>query len=564
MATSEFAAAARPQRVGFFAHLCLIGSLRLWTSANRIRSAAGAAPVALGAAWLVFTAAWLGAGGYWLMTRPSVAASLLWSSFLLRFVFFVMSAVIVTWPVLAAGVDESSELSRFATFPLTSLRLFLASTLCALFEARSLVFMPAVIGAAWGYWQQRPFPALHGAVHLFAFFALNVAWSRAALTLLLNVLRHRRSAEILGTGFLSLLLLVAFAPPLPIDFGWLRQALEGAVALGEDPRLAERLAVGRAAFGQMPPGFCAVGIELAARGDLATSGVLAALTLCVALVGLALAYLLLVRFYRTPARPTRPRQERVAPPGSARDGAFFALLDRELSDWLRNPKARLLSAVPFFLLILLRFVRAPDLARAVVGDAGDAWIVAALCFYSGLVVGPNFAQNAFAYDGPGLALLFAAPVPLRRIFLAKNLVHGGGALLVALLLTAFYGVYVHPIGPAVSLFGLLALLVQLPMLLGVGNFLSVLAPRKFHASLRRRDRPPVVSTVVGLACAGVGLAPVVVLLRRLGSSPPGPLALSALGVLALFAFAGYRASLPWAVALLEARRETVLRLVTRE
>jgi ABC-2 type transport system permease protein len=564
MAPTSPRAAARPKRVGFFAHLSLIATLRLWTSANHVRSAAGAAPAAIGAAWLAFTAAWLGAGGYWLMTRPAVAASPLWSSFLLRFVFFVMSAVLVTWPVLAAGVDESSELSRFATFPITSLRLFLASTLCALFEPRSLVFMPAVIGAAWGYWEQRPFPALYGASHLFAFFALNVAWSRAALTLLLNVLRHRRSAEILGSGFLSLLLLVAFAPPLPLDLSWLKQALQGAAALSTDPQLAARLAAGRAAFGQMPPGFCAAGIELAARGELAASRGLAALTLAFALVGLGLAYLLLVRFYRTAGRPPKPRRERVAPPGSARDGAFFALLDRELSDWLRNPKARLLSAVPFFLLILLRFVRAPDLARAALGGAGDAWIVAALCSYAGLVVGPNFAQNAFAYDGPGLALLFAAPVPLRRVFLAKNLVHGGGALLVALLLTALYGVYVHPIGAAVALFGLLALLAQLPVLLGVGNLLSVLAPRKFHASLRRRDRPPLVSTVVGLACAAAGLAPVIALLKRLGPSPPGPLALGALGALASLTFAGYLVSLPRTVALLEARRETVLRLITRE
>lgn len=542
-----------------------MGALRFWTAANRMRRASGAAPAVLGSAWLAFTSAWLGAGAYYLMTRPAVAASPLWSSFLLRFLFFVMSAVFLTWPVLAAGVDEHSELSRFATFPITSLRLFLTSTFASFFEPRTLAFMPAVVGAAWGYWEQRPFPAAHGALHLFAFYALNIAWSRAALTLLLNVLRHRRSAEIMGTGFLTLLLLVAFAPPLPLDVTWLQQALAGNAGLNAaDPALLERLEVGRAAFAQTPPGFCAAGIEAAARGRLGPSWLRFAATCSFALVGLAVAYGLLVRFYRTVARPPKPRRERSLPPGSARDGAFWALLDRELSDWLRNPKARLLAAVPFFLLILLRFVRAPELASAAFGGAADAWIIAALCSYAGLVVGPNFAQNAFAYDGAGLALLFAAPIPLRRVLLAKNLVHGSGALLVALLLTAFYGVYVRPVAPGAALFGILALLGQLPILLGVGNLLSILAPRKFHASLRRRDRPPAVSTVAGLAAAAAGLAPAVSALKQLAGAAPGPSALTGLAALALALWGGYFLALPRAAALLESRREAVLRLITRE
>jgi ABC-2 type transport system permease protein len=556
--------AHRPQRVGFFAHLELMSALRFWTAAHRLRRGS-AAPALLGSAWLAFTAAWLGAGAYYLMTRPAVAASPLWSSFLLRFLFFVTSAVFVTWPVLAAGVDEHSELSRFATFPITSRRLFLTSTLASCLEPRSLAFMPAVVGAAWGYWEQRPFPIAHGALHLLAFYALDIAWSRAALTLLLNALRHRRSAEILGAGFLSLLLLVAFAPPLPLDVTWLQQALSGTGALGAvDPALLERLAVGRAAFAQMPPGFCAVGIEAASRGAWSASWLRLAATCAFALAGLAVAYGLLVRFYRSIARPPRPRRERVFPPGSARDGAFFALLERELSDWLRNPKARLLGAVPFFLLILLRFVRGPELASAAFGGAADAWILAALCSYAGLVVGPNFAQNAFAYDGPGLALLFAAPISLGRILAAKNLVHAGGALLVALLLTALYGLYVRPVGIGAALFGILALLGQLPLLLGVGNVLSVLAPRKFHASLRRRDRPPAVSTVAGLAAAAAGLAPAVLALRQLGHTAPGPLSLAALAALAMALWGGYLLALPRTAALLEARREGVLRQITRE
>jgi uncharacterized membrane protein len=101
---------------------------------------------------------------------------------------------------------------------------------------------------------------------------------------------------------------------------------------------------------------------------------------------------------------------------------------------------------------------------------------------------------------------------------------------VALLLTALYGLYVRPVGLGAALFGILALLGQLPILLGVGNVLSVLAPRKFHASPRRRDRPPAASTTAGLAAAAAGLAPAVFALDQLGQAASGPLSLAALAM----------------------------------
>ncbi|MBI5544642.1 MAG: hypothetical protein HY901_12185 [Deltaproteobacteria bacterium] len=546
-------------------HFLLIWQLRLMTGANRYRQLSSAAPAALGLAVLLGVSLALGLGAYALMAHPAVAASARWSRFLLRFIAFLVSVVFVVWPVLSAGVDEHSELSRFVTFPIRPIELFLASSLSGLIEPRALVFYPVMIGTALGYAAHRPFPALEGTALLAAYFAFNVAWGRASLTLVLNVLRHRRSAEILGVLFLGGLFLASLAPP--IDVSWLSGLFKDdggfVAALGTvDDRFV--LATSKA-LGNMPPCALAIGLEALAREEY-REGMAALLWLLFGTaVGFGFSFWLLVRFYKGTARPARPSAARTAARAArARDGAIWALIDREASDFVRNPKARLLCSVPFFLCILLRFVHARDLAAAALGPSADTWLVAVLCSYAALVVGANFAQNVFAYDGPGLALLFATPVPLRSLFVAKNVVHAAGTLVVSLALIVFYALYVHPLGPGEIAVGLLTPLVELPVLLGAGNFLSVLAPRKFHASLRRRDRPPAMATSVGLLAAAAAVAPLGLLLRLLGEGRPGAVHLAALLAMAAALWFAWSRLLPRASELLAARRETVLRLVMRE
>jgi len=550
-------------RVPFVRPLALVWGLRIPTATNRSKSGSAVLPSALGGIVLLTISGALGWGAWHVLSHPGVAASEFWSSFLLRAVCFLVSIIAVAWPILSAGVDEHSELSRFATFPIRPLRLFVASSVSALVEPRALLTYPAVLGAILGYHQWRPFSLGFGGLLVFAYFLLNVACGRAALTLVLNVLRHRRSAEILGLFFIAALFLPVFAPPP--DVSWLYDFLQG--ASGDLSGLNDRILIAQAAslaFATTPPGKLAVGIENLSAGRTGWASLQLAELLFFAGLAFGLSYWLLLRFYRRTARAPAPARQRPPKTLRARSGALWAMLDREASDFWRNPKARLLCAVPFFLCILLRFSSANVLADALCGDAADAWLLFSLCSYAGLVVGANFAQNAFAYDGPGLALLYAAPVDLRTVFVAKNLVHASGALLVGLVLTAFYGVYVHAFGAASAALGLFALAGQVPVLLAAGNLLSVLAPRKFHASLRRRDRPPAVSTLVGMAVAVAAVTPGAMLVRGLGRDAPGSGTLLALAGIAAAAWGLYLFTLPRACALLASRRERVLRMVMRE
>ncbi|MBR2979477.1 MAG: hypothetical protein IKC51_06055 [Myxococcaceae bacterium] len=566
-----------PHPFALHRQLALVWKLRLTIAANRFHGRRGPILALFGALALLGSSGALGFGLYSLFSAPALSADPIWTHFLLRLCAFLVSAIFIVWPILSAGVDEQSELTRFTLFPIRPFRLFLASTTASFCETRALFFWPIAIGLLLGYGAHRPFCLAAGLAVALAFFAFNIVWGSVALTLALNLLRHRRSAELIGVFFIAALLGAALLPPLPVDFGWIHALFGGSMGAGDAARpdtqaLALRLTH---ALGNTPPGILATSLERLALNPPATLAQGLDQTLhaflrlslplhLLNLVGLALSWRLLLLFYRGTAqsapapRSLRHRRARAA----SRPLWLFA--ERELCDLLRNPKARLLLAVPFFLCILLKLVSARGLAEAFLDQSADAWLIYALCAYAGVVVTTNFSQNSFGYDGAGLALLFAAPAPTRELLFAKNLVHALVALTAALGLTLFYALYAGlPSGPSLWV-GVLSVAGQLPLLLIVGNALSILAPRKFHASLRRRDRPPLLSTLVGFVAVCLALAPSALVLHAMGRDGPSALTLALLSLIALASAALYALFSPRAAALLDARRENVLQLVLRE
>ncbi|MBN1207584.1 MAG: hypothetical protein JXB05_22135, partial [Myxococcaceae bacterium] len=112
---------------GFLRHLWLLWGLRLQIGLNRgsgrpskvlavLTFAASSAPA------LLFGLAFFG-----LMRLPPVAQSNVWPYFILNLLCFVTAAVWVTWPLMSAGVDDHSELSRYAPFPISPFRLLISS-----------------------------------------------------------------------------------------------------------------------------------------------------------------------------------------------------------------------------------------------------------------------------------------------------------------------------------------------------------------------------------------------------------------------------------------------------
>jgi ABC-2 type transport system permease protein len=544
--------------VGFAEHLRLLWGLRLSIGLNRgegkSRALAVAAFVASSAPSLV-----VGYTFYRLMQWPAVAKTTDWPDFILRLLCFVTTSVWVTWPVMSAGVDDHSELSRYSAFPISPFRLMLASTLASLFEPRAIVFYAPVTGALLGYAQIRHLHDVWLVPLFYAAFALfNASLSRIGLHIVLNVLRQRRSVELIGGFFVLMLIAASFIPP--IDASWLTQ-IGGDINVVPDEIISDATL----ALGRFPTGWFAHGIKMLRHPYLGEAvGDLTAV-IEMTMIALVVAYGLLLQFHRHSGRSGQAEgQARESNPFARTRGTFGTLVVREAVDLWNNPRARLLASVPFILSILLKIVSGRDLFLYFLGRTTDAWVMGSLCLYSAIVIASTFAQNTFAYDGHGFTVFLAAPVELGRVLKAKNFVHAGAALLIATIEAVFYFVYFdrgEVLDIACALAGVLALI---PVLLAAGNFLSLYFPVKFHVNLRRRDKLPFAASMLGVAAAAVGAAPFSWALRLQVQDGPTLSTLALLLLSAALMWMVYRVTLPEAIKLLERRREIILRAVTRE
>ncbi|WP_338869826.1 hypothetical protein [Myxococcus stipitatus] len=550
---------SRPAVPGFFRHLWLLWGLRFNIGLNqgpgRSRLLAVGAFLASSAPGLFF-----GLFFYGLMRLAPVAQSDVWPYFILNLLCFVTFSVWVTWPLLSAGVDDHSELSRYAAFPISPFRLLIASTVASLFEPRALVFYAPLTGAALGFVSINRLWAPWLAVVLYVLFALLcAAWSRVALYAVINVLREKHSAQIMGGGLLVFLIAASFIPP--IDTSWLTQVgTSGVDAL--DMTLIINAAV---ALGRVPPGFFGDGLAQLSWFRPRVAMVEAAGLLFFAAMGMAVAYMLLMRFHRQAGRAgPQLKDSQDSNPFARTRTRFSTLVTREALDLWRNPRARLLASVPFILAILLKLLSGRDLFVFLLGRSADAWLMGGLCIYGAVVIASTFSQNTFAYDGQGFAAFLAAPLDLSDVLRAKNRVQAAAALGMAVLVALFYRVY-FGFGSVVDIVCALAAVAGvLPVLLAAGNFLSLYFPVKFHASLKRRDKVPLTASMLGILAASAGCMPFGWALRFAGQDGPSWGSAALIALCAGLYLVLYRLTLPLALRLLERRREVILQAVTRE
>ncbi|MBK7863828.1 MAG: hypothetical protein IPJ65_35520 [Archangiaceae bacterium] len=546
------------RQVGFAEHLRLLWGLRLAIGLNRGEGKSRALAV-LGFIASSAPSVVVGWSFFQLMQVPAIATSRYWPDFLLNLLCFVTSCVWVTWPVMSAGVDDHSELSRYSAFPISGFRLMLASTLASLFEPRAIVFYAPITGAALGYAHIRPmhWPVL-GAAFYVTFALFNAALSRVGLHVVLNVLRQRQSASLIGGFFVLMLVGASFIPP--IDTTWLTQLGDGIGVVPDSIIKDAALALGR-----FPTGWFGAALHVLWQGRLFRAFELLTYTIAFTLISMTVAYGLLLHFHRHTGRGGPAEGEsREANPFRRTEGTFATLALREAVDLWHNPRARLLASVPFVLSILLKVLSGRDLFVYLLGRTADAWVMGGLCLYSAVVIASTFSQNTFAYDGHGFTVFLAAPIELGRVLLAKNLVHAGGAFAIALTEAVFYvGYFGHgtPFDVAAALCGVLALI---PVLLAAGNFLSLYFPVKFHANLARRDKLPFAASMLGVGAAAIGAAPFSWALRLRGERGVDGSTVFLLALAVAFTWGVYRLSLPLAMRLLGQRRELILRAVTRE
>src|SRR5262245_3326667 len=109
-----------------------------------------------------------------------------------------------------------------------------------------------------------------------------------------------------------------------------------------------------------------------------------------------------------------------------------------------------------------------------------------------------------------------------------------------------------------------SVLVVVPVVLAAGNFLSVASPVKFHASLKRRDKVPFTASMLGVAAAGLGCAPMSFAYRWQMGDGVTAQTLAALALCAALGWMAYRMLFHPAARRLLLHREKVLSAVTRD
>jgi ABC-2 type transport system permease protein len=479
----------------------------------RFRARAGRGPLAsAGRALPLAAALGLGVASYLLFTAiPALREEPIWRAFALQLFSFLLSLFWLLWPLVAAQVDDSYELGRFLGFPISPRRLYAAQTLTAALEPATLAFYPALVGAALGVMRGLATPTalapLELAALLSAFAAMNISAGRCLLGLAMNALSSRRSAELLLLLLLALLLLAALLPP--IDVSWLLSRL-GGFGSARDLALLSRTA---ASLAWLPPGLFASGLLGAASGAAATvwAAVAAMLALSALLSWLGLR--LLLHFHRARGESLWPRPRRAggarAPGGNGLppEGRTPAVLQKELATLASNPKARLLFFVPFFLFIILKIVGAGPLFAHLLGPRWLVVVASATSLYALTMLAGQLFANAFGTDGEAVRWVYWTDTPPGVWLRARNLAQAifalaqlGGLWLLARGL--FPGAPLDDLGAP-----LLVLAAVLVLLLGLGDLLSILRPRRFHFSLARRDRADAISVLLCLLAAALAASP---------------------------------------------------------
>jgi len=495
---------------------------------------------------------------YRLMAWAPIAESPLWTRFFFDLLSFVCTCVWICWPVLAAEVDDHAELSRFKTLPIPPLRLLLASSLGALTEPLAVILYAPMLGATLALLRAHPPRSYLLAALLFVAWSLfSLAFSRAALHLVLGVMRQKRGAQALGVFFILILLASVFLPP--VDVSWLTTAAGNFGALS--PAFLLQSIVG---LSRVPTGYLGEGLRMLAEGRvfgpmLELSGLLA-----FACVGFGFAWCFMLQ---------RPDDSRA---GSRRGGGGGlgllkragsverTLVWRELLDLFRNPKARLLFFVPLVLAVAMRLLSMRPLIEFFVGELAQAWILTGLTLYGLTIFSLTFMQNAFGYDGRSLAWLLAAPITPRQIMRAKLQALQLAALLVLLFDCSFFALYFGIEWIGLWLYAFFAGLCLLYALLGIGALVSVRFATRYHAGLERRDQQPRSAILTGLFATSVGAAPALQLLRVREGQPLEFQAVMLLGGAALLYALCYRLARPSLEGFFEARKQRVLHALLKD
>lgn len=486
MAVREAFAAATPPSGGaaLMTHLGLLFRLK-WTLTWRAnqKSASAIFGIIFAVIFLVpFSLGLAVALGFGFARLPALAAE-----HLLRAALLTTYLVWVLMPLLGFSLNESYDVTRLFTYPISMRRVFAGTILGALIDLPTLLLLPSLAAVlyAFGGASVAAFVITLLVLALFLFHTL--ALSQAALLAMAGVLRSRRFRDI------ALVLVPLF---------WITYYIGSQTFFRRVGDIDWRAAMRSPAWDMasyLPPGLGARAIANAHVGNFGPAlAFLLALGLATAVTVYVAGWLVALAYSGEEIGPAVPKKKEVkAAPGKAADAArrresglaraagsrlspvIAAIAEKEMRYFARDPyfKITLMNLVYMLFIGIFAFFNATR-QRAGIGSvpltSGTLWMVSSLLLFQE----STLVFNLFGTDGTAARTLFNFPASRRQMLIGKNLMLYGAAMTVNLaFLLVLCGIARSP-----GLFGLMAvwMALALAVLVAVGNIVSVRLPYRVN------------------------------------------------------------------------------------
>jgi ABC-2 type transport system permease protein len=477
------------------AQLRLVAWLRWRLFVNGLRTGRGKADLAtkiiVGAGITTMAALigpLLGLGSWYAISHgmPLLLVGELW------FVFVVWLLV----PIFISGFSAEANPASLLRFPLRYSTFVLLAFAHGVFDPVAVAALYWLVPMLVGIGVASPGAILWAIPALSAFALLNLLLNRTIFAWLSRWFAQRRTREILGALFILVMFSFQLIGPLTQRYG--KRAM---------PMMTHFSSVNRV----LPPGMAALVIldRHAGRGLVDLAGLLA--------YSGVLAWLLAIRLraeYRGESF-SEARRETTGPRPAVQAGwnltglspTVAALLEKDLRYLLRNTTGYFTLMAPIIVVIMLSLAHGnPHGKKSAFMLTSSTFFPMGVAYVLLTLVGLTY--NSLGYDGPGLSMLFAAPIRFRDVLAAKNLLHSMLVVVevfVVYVLVQFIAGPTPPLVVAVTLAGALWVLF---VNLAAGNLVSLYFPRKLNFGQMRRQRASGMAAAasMGIQALVVGLA----------------------------------------------------------
>ncbi|HVZ85304.1 MAG TPA: hypothetical protein VG893_16625 [Terracidiphilus sp.] len=392
----------------------------------------------------------------------------------------VLWAMCVVWQAVAvalASFQDQFDLSTLLRFPMGFGSYYLLCVLFSTLDIASILGMLGSLGILVGVSSARPDLLGWSLACIAVFAAFNVLLTRALLAWLDRWLAKRRSREILSAVFLLTVVALQLVNPALHSNNAGEAVGRNLYAIthgGGSASLRSTAALIDQVQAWLPPGEAAGVLEYAGprrHAEPGTAlGALGALGLYVMAAGGVLALRLRAEFHgenlgEAPKRATAGQRASLHTllPGT---GPITAMMEKDLRTLMRSIPQLYALFVPLLMVYLIA-----NLFRH--GAPHALQYMLPVCMAYTLLGFAQLMYNNLGAEGPGIQMLFLAPAPVRRVLLAKNLLHAllfvavgiSGAVLSSLRL----GIPSLPVAAVTVCW----LLFALPANLAAGNVLSI-------------------------------------------------------------------------------------------